>query len=62
MHGEIDYDVCLSAKVVTLEEVIGLQSVDDNGQFTHMLLQILLVKMYLKLINRSLTILNIDSY
>jgi isoleucyl-tRNA synthetase len=34
MHGEIDYDVCLASGVVTLEDVIHLQSVDDNGNFT----------------------------
>jgi len=33
LHGEVDYDVCLSSKIVTLDEIIHLQSVDDDGNF-----------------------------
>jgi len=37
MHGEIDYEVCLANNIVTLKEIIDLQSVDDNGNFTQII-------------------------
>lgn len=32
-HGEIDYDVCVSKNIVTMEDIISLCTVDDNGNF-----------------------------
>lgn len=34
IHGEIDYDVCMSNGIVTLNDIMTLQTVDDNGCFT----------------------------
>lgn len=33
MHGEVDYDVCLSNKIISMEEIIDLCDVDDMGNF-----------------------------
>lgn len=32
--GEVDYEVCLKKNIVTLDDVIQLCPVDDNGEFT----------------------------
>lgn len=32
--GEVDYDVCMKKNIVTLDDVIQLCPVDDNGEFT----------------------------
>jgi isoleucyl-tRNA synthetase len=33
-YGEIDYEVCMKNNIVTLDDVIKLCPIDDNGEFT----------------------------
>lgn len=33
-HGEIDYDVCMKNNIISVDEIVGMNIVDDDGNFS----------------------------